>query len=77
MLTKQEDFSINPESFIKSIVNFYEIKHMNFDLSKLQVNQDGYAEEIDDWWQLFTQEQAEKASGIIPKQMFSKFGWNR
>jgi tetratricopeptide (TPR) repeat protein len=79
LLTKQEDFAANPETFLKSIVNFYEIKDMDFDLSKLQVNQDGYMEKekIDDWWQVFTQEQTEKSSSIIPTQMFSKFGWNR
>lgn len=79
LLTKQEDFAANSENFLKSVLNFYEIKDIDFALSKLQLNQDGYMEKekIDDWWQVFTQEQTEKSSSIIPTQMFSKFGWNR
>ncbi|MEG3969483.1 tetratricopeptide repeat protein [Microcoleus sp. T2B6] len=78
LFTKYEDLAADPQAFFESILNFYEIDKSRFTFpeppqqGKLHYRQ-GRA---DEWREVFTSEQAAKASSMIPKRLFDKFGWS-
>ncbi|WP_449419493.1 tetratricopeptide repeat protein [Phormidium nigroviride] len=78
LFTKYEDLAAYPQAFFESILNFYEIDKSRFTFpeppqqGKLHYRQ-GRA---DEWREVFTPEQAAKASSMIPKRLFERFGWS-
>ena len=77
LFTKQEDLASNPEFFFNSILDFMEIDKKNFIFP--DPPKEGHLHyrkgKVDEWREIFTPEQAERASNIIPKQILERFGW--
>ncbi|MEG4799126.1 tetratricopeptide repeat protein [Microcoleus sp. ARI1-B5] len=78
LFTKYEDLADNSQVFFESILNFYEIKKARFTFP--EPPQEGKLHyrkgRKDEWREVFTPEQAQKASSMIPKGIFERFGWS-
>jgi len=83
LFTKYEDLVANPVELFNTILDFYGIDKSNFsypeppekEKNPLQVL--NYRKgRIDEWREVFTPEQSERSSNMIPKQIFDRFGWS-
>ena len=72
----------NPLDLFKSILEFYDIalpdsyirrKTIKPKLGKMHYRKGS----LNEWREVFTQEQIEKASNVIPESLFEEFGWER
>ncbi|HAT13269.1 MAG TPA: hypothetical protein DCS91_06605 [Microcoleaceae bacterium UBA11344] len=78
LFTRHEDLASNPQGFFQSILDFYEIEKSRFKFpQKPEFKQGTHHRKgrIDEWREVFTAEQAEKSSSMIPKRMLERFGW--
>ncbi|MEG3969484.1 tetratricopeptide repeat protein [Microcoleus sp. T2B6] len=77
LFTKYEDLAADPQAFFESILNFYEIDKSRFTFPEPpQQGKLHYRKgRADEWREVFTAEQVEKASSMIPQRLFDKFGW--
>ena len=77
--TKYEDLVSDPKEFFNSILRFYDIDSSLEGVQKGDSPQPGELHfrkgEIDEWRDVFTVEQANRASKIIPQRLFKQFGW--
>lgn len=77
LFTHQEDLSENPKSFFDLILNFYTIEKQLFTFpDPLQEGQSHDQGSVDRWREVFTLEQSEKASSMIPRRLLDRFGWS-
>jgi len=81
LFTKYEDLVANPVELFNTILDFYGIDKSNFaypdhpekEKNSLLLNyRKGM---IDEWREVFTPEQAERASSMIPHRLLDRFGW--
>lgn len=80
LFTTHEDLVANPKGYFESILEFYEIEKTRFVFpDKPEFKQKTHIRKgrVDEWREVFTPQQAEKASAMIPERLFSKFGWAR
>ncbi|MEK0192455.1 tetratricopeptide repeat protein, partial [Microcoleus anatoxicus] len=80
LFTKHEDLATNPEAYFESILKFYEIDNARFtfpEKPKFDSHTHQRKGSIDEWRTVFTAEQAEEASGLIPERLIKRFGWPR
>ncbi|MEG4392867.1 tetratricopeptide repeat protein [Microcoleus sp. BROC3] len=78
LFTRHEDLASNPQGFFEDILDFYEIEKSRFKFpQKPEFKQGTHHRKgrIDEWREVFTAEQAEKSSSMIPKRMLERFGW--
>ncbi|MEG3841580.1 tetratricopeptide repeat protein, partial [Microcoleus sp. herbarium14] len=78
LFTRNEDLATDPESFFESILNFYEIEKSRFTFPippEFKAGTHNRKGQIDEWREVFTPEQAEKASSMIPERLIKRFGW--
>ncbi|HBK22536.1 MAG TPA: hypothetical protein DDZ60_08550, partial [Planktothrix sp. UBA10369] len=79
LFTKFDDLATNPQVFWESILDFYEIEKSRFtfpDPPKFKEGTHYRKGSINEWREIFTPEQAEQASSMIPKEFIEKFGWS-
>jgi hypothetical protein len=78
LFTKYENLATEPRSFFESILNFYKIEQFPFTFP--EPPQEGKLHyrkgRADEWREVFTPEQAEKASSMMPKRLCDRFGWS-
>ncbi|MEG4283603.1 tetratricopeptide repeat protein [Microcoleus sp. A006_D1] len=78
LFTKFEDLATNPNVFFKSILDFYGIEESKFTYPKpVEFKQGTHYRKgsVNEWQEVFTPEQKQKASSIIPKKILERFGW--
>jgi len=77
LFTKYEDLATDPQAFFESILKFYNIEKFPFTFPEPpQQGKLHYRKgRADEWREVFTAEQVEKASSMIPQRLFDKFGW--
>ncbi|MEG5188103.1 tetratricopeptide repeat protein, partial [Microcoleus sp. ARI1-A4] len=77
LFTKYEDLAAEPQAFFESILKFYKIEKFPFTFPEPpQQGKLHYRKgKADEWREVFTPEQAEKASSMIPQRLFDRFGW--
>ncbi|HDN26564.1 MAG TPA: hypothetical protein ENG03_05625 [Thioploca sp.] len=78
MFTQYEDFKENPDAFFASIWAFYDLdKSFTYKVKTLRVGERHFRKGmVDEWRQVFSPEQAVKASQMIPERLFKKFKWS-
>ncbi|MEZ2340868.1 tetratricopeptide repeat protein, partial [Microcoleus sp.] len=79
LFTKFDDLATNPQVFWESILDFYEIEKSRFTFPEPPKFKEGthYRKgSINEWREVFTPEQADQASSMIPKEFIEKFGWS-
>jgi len=77
--TRFEEFKLEPEKFYADILSFYDIDMAKFEMPNLKLQgkshfRKGLTEEFRD---VFTPEQMEKANAKIPDRIFNKFDWRK
>ena len=80
LFTTHENLVANPRAHFESIFEFYEIDRERFifpEKPEFKKNTHIRKGRVDEWREVFTPQQAEKASAMIPERLFSKFGWAR
>ncbi|MEZ2252645.1 tetratricopeptide repeat protein, partial [Microcoleus sp.] len=78
LFTRQEDLATNPQKFFEEILRFYEIENSRFTFPEPpKFRSDSFYRKgsIDEWREVLTPQQAEKASSMIPKRLLDRFGW--
>ncbi|MEG4283602.1 tetratricopeptide repeat protein [Microcoleus sp. A006_D1] len=78
LLTKFEDLATNPKAFFEKVLDFYEIEKSSFTFPEPPQFKEGthYRKgRTDEWREVFTPEQKEKATKMIPQRLLDKFGW--
>ena len=78
LFTRHEDLAANPDVFFESILSFYNIERSRFTFPKPPDFKHGTHNRkgsVDEWREVFTPEQAEKASSMIPDRLLRRFGW--
>jgi len=76
--TQQETLAKDPQAFFESILDFYEIDKSKFTFPEPPDFKPGTHTRkgsVNEWREVFTPEQAEKASTMIPKRILDRFGW--
>ena len=79
LFTKHEDLATNPQAFFESILDFYDLDKSKFkfpDPPEFKEGTHNRKGSIDEWREVFTEEQIEKASSMIPKRILERFGWS-
>ncbi|MCP4265456.1 MAG: hypothetical protein GY777_07765 [Candidatus Brocadiaceae bacterium] len=78
LFTSHENMVLNPKNHFDSILDFYEIDKSRFTYPQkpkfkpLSHFRKGSPTE---WREIFTPEQVERASGMMPERLLTKFGW--
>ncbi|MEG5053885.1 tetratricopeptide repeat protein, partial [Microcoleus sp. B13-B6] len=78
LFTRQEDLVENSQELFNTILDFYEIERWRFTMPPpptFKVGTHYRTGNVDEWRDVFTQEQAEKASSMIPNRLLDRFGW--
>ncbi|MCC3559265.1 MAG: tetratricopeptide repeat protein [Microcoleus sp. PH2017_27_LUM_O_A] len=78
LFTKHEDLVSDPKALFESILNFYELEKSNFPLPEPPKFMEGthYRKgRVDEWREVFSPQQIEKASSLMPKRLLERFGW--
>ena len=77
MFTRHEDLAKDSNTFFKSILDFYEIDFSLFTMP--QPPEPGKSNfrkgSVNEWREVFTLEQREKATSLIPQDLFDRFEW--
>ena len=79
LFTRYEDLVTNPNRFFDDILDFYELDRSIFKMPEkpLFKNQTHYRKgSLEEWRDVFTPEQSQKASSLIPKRLLERFGWS-
>lgn len=79
LFTRYEDLVENPEKYFEKILEFYGIEKSRFmfpDKPEFKDKTHNRKGEIDEWRSVFTPEQAEKASSMIPDKIYKFFQWS-
>ena len=79
LFTQQQDLKQNPKVFFESILDFYEIDKSRFTFPKPPEFKPGTHNRkgsVDEWREVFTPEQAERVSRMIPKRIMERFSWS-
>lgn len=79
LFTQQQDLKQNPQVFFESILDFYEIDKSKFTFPKPPEFKPGTHNRkgsVDEWREVFTPEQAERVSRMIPKRIMDRFNWS-
>lgn len=79
LFTQQELLKQDTKKFFESILDFYELDKLKFkfpDLPEFNEGTHNRKGSIDEWREVFTKEQAERASNMIPKRLLDRFGWS-
>lgn len=80
LITTHENLVADPKGYFESILEFYEVEKTRFVFpEKPEFRQKTHIRKgrVDEWKEVFTPEQAERASAMIPERLFRKFGWAR
>lgn len=80
LIATHENLVADPIGYFESILEFYEIEKTRFIFpEKPEFRQKTHIRKgrVDEWKEVFTSEQAERASAMIPERLFRKFGWVR
>jgi hypothetical protein len=78
LFTQQEELVTNPKALFESILKFYEIETTKFTFPEPPKFLEGthYRKgRTDEWREVFTPEQIEKASSLMPARLLDRFGW--
>jgi tetratricopeptide (TPR) repeat protein len=78
LFTQQEELVTNPKALFDSILKFYEIETTKFTFPEPPKFLEGthYRKgRTDEWREVFTPEQIEKASSLMPARLLDRFGW--
>ncbi len=79
LFTSQEDLVENSQELFNTILDFYEIDRSRFTMPpppKFKPGTHYRTGNVDEWRDVFTPEQAEKASSMIPNRLLDRFGWS-
>ena len=78
LFTRFQDLKLDHDNFFDTILRFYDLDPSQFDkpLLQPQKGQMNFRKGmIDEWREVFTDEQIEKASYMIPMDLAERFGW--
>lgn len=79
IFTRHEDLAKDSHTFFKSILDFYEIDFSLFTMP--QPPEPGKSNfrkgSVNEWREVFTLEQREKATSLIPQNLFDRFEWEK
>ncbi|TAE90941.1 MAG: tetratricopeptide repeat protein, partial [Verrucomicrobia bacterium] len=78
LFTKFEDLATQPKIFFENILDFYEVEKSSFTFPEPPQFKQGtrYRKgSTDEWREVFTSEQKEKATKMISKRLLDRFGW--
>ncbi|MEK0195365.1 tetratricopeptide repeat protein, partial [Microcoleus anatoxicus] len=78
LFTQHEELAANSQAFFERILEFYEIDKSRFTMPPppdFQHGKHNRKGSVDEWRNVFTPEQAERASSMIPKRLLNRFGW--
>lgn len=78
LLTQYEDFIQDNDAFIKRILDFYGIPEEHFHFPKMKRRQGAYhyrQGRADEWREVFSAVQVEKATTMIPHSLQTYFNW--
>lgn len=80
IFTTQENLVADPKGYFEKILDFYKIDKGRFKFpqppsfkQKTPMRKGG----VNEWQEVFTPEQIEKATSMIPERFFQRFGWSR
>ncbi|MEG4914784.1 tetratricopeptide repeat protein, partial [Microcoleus sp. B7-D4] len=79
LFTKFEDLAERPKLFFESLLEFYEVERASFTFPTPPEFKQGthYRKgKVDEWREVFTPAQIEKATNMIPKPILKRFGWS-
>ena len=79
LFTQHEELAANSQAFFERILEFYEIDKSRFTMPPppdFQHGKHNRKGSVDEWRNVFTPEQAEIASSMIPKRLLNRFGWS-
>ena len=79
LFTKHEDLALKPQQFFQKILDFYEIDNSTFivpAVPQFKVNSHQRKGSVEEWKQIFTDEQLEKTSSLIPQKLMERFNWS-
>ncbi len=79
LFTFFEDLKFKPDDFYLNILKFYEIDPAKFSMPNAPKKGISHFRkgQVDEFRQVFTPEQLEKATRMMPDILFEKFGWER
>ncbi|MCL2925002.1 MAG: tetratricopeptide repeat protein [Trichodesmium sp. MAG_R04] len=77
MFTRHEDLAKDSNTFFKSILDFYEIDFSLFTMPQPpELGKSNFRKgSVNEWREVFTLEQREKATSLIPQDLFDRFEW--
>ena len=79
LFTQYEELTKNSKSYFDTILNFYKISKNDFiypNKPQFKSNTHIRKGKTDEWLNIFTPSQIDRASKMIPKQLYKKFKWN-
>lgn len=77
-ITTFEDFVADPDGFLNSLLDYFDISHEQFEASNLprKEAQTHFRKGLtDEWKEVFSDTQKSAAQKMIPKSLTKKFGW--
>jgi tetratricopeptide (TPR) repeat protein len=77
LFTRQEDLSEDPRGFFCRLLHFYGIPEADFKFpdAPRQGERNFRAGRTDEWKRVFTSQQIERSTSMIPKDLGKQFGW--
>lgn len=77
LITAFEDLVRSEPVFIRTILDFYGIPHRLLGQAQVKKTEAAHfrAGRVDEWAEVFTPDQARRATALIPAELMSRFGW--